>query len=49
LKWAEGSGLDSVELVMAIKEEFGLEIPDTNAEKLITLVKSSNISKAVWP
>jgi acyl carrier protein len=26
--------LDAVELVMAIEEEFGIEVPDENAEKL---------------
>lgn len=30
-------GLDSVELVMAIEEEFGLDIPDRDAEKMITV------------
>lgn len=34
LEWAEASGLDSVELVLAIEEEFGLEIPDRDAEQL---------------
>lgn len=29
--------LDAVELVMAIEEEFGIEIPDEDAEKLETV------------
>ncbi|MFN3477205.1 MAG: acyl carrier protein [Candidatus Methylomirabilales bacterium] len=29
--------LDTVELVMALEEEFGLEIPDEDAEKIITV------------
>lgn len=29
--------LDTVELVMALEEEFGLEIPDAEAEKLVTV------------
>ncbi len=29
--------LDAVELVMAIEEEFGLEVPDEEAEKLISV------------
>lgn len=29
--------LDIVELVMAMEEEFGIEIPDTDAEKLRTV------------
>lgn len=29
--------LDTVELVMAIEEEFGIEIPDQDAEKISTL------------
>lgn len=32
-----GMGLDSVELVMAIEEEFGLDIPDRDAEKMFTV------------
>ncbi len=30
-------GLDTVELVMAVEEEFGLEIPDAAAEKMFTV------------
>ena len=29
--------LDTVELVMALEEEFGVEIPDEEAEKLVTV------------
>nr|AZL88020.1 acyl carrier protein [Harveyella mirabilis] len=29
--------LDTVELVMAIEEEFNIEIPDEDAEKIVTL------------
>ncbi len=29
--------LDTVELVMALEEEFGLEIPDEDAEKMVTV------------
>lgn len=29
--------LDTVELVMALEEEFGLEIPDEDAEKMTTV------------
>ena len=29
--------LDTVELVMALEEEFGIEIPDEDAEKLMTV------------
>lgn len=29
--------LDAVELVMAIEEEFGIEVPDEDAEKLTTM------------
>jgi len=29
--------LDIVELIMALEEEFGLEIPDEDAEKIVTV------------
>jgi len=29
--------LDTVELVMALEEEFGIEIPDEDAEKMTTV------------
>jgi acyl carrier protein len=29
--------LDTVELVMALEEEFGIEIPDDQAEKIVTV------------
>lgn len=29
--------LDTVELVMALEEEFEIEIPDENAEKIVTI------------
>ena len=29
--------LDQVELVMALEEEFGIEIPDSDAEKIATV------------
>jgi acyl carrier protein len=40
--------LDTVELVMAIEEEFAIEIPDEDAEKIATLGQAiSFIEKAV--
>lgn len=40
--------LDTVELVMAIEEEFGLEIPDENAEKIVKLSDAVEfITKAI--
>jgi len=32
--------LDTVELVMALEEEFGLEIPDEEAEKISTVAQA---------
>jgi acyl carrier protein len=34
--------LDQVELVMAFEEEFGVEIPDTEAEKIVTVQDAVN-------
>lgn len=34
--------LDTVELVMAFEEEFGIEIPDEDAEKIITISDAVN-------
>nr|YP_009313327.1 Acyl carrier protein [Dichotomaria marginata]SCW21581.1 Acyl carrier protein [Dichotomaria marginata] len=40
--------LDTVELVMAIEEEFSIEIPDEDAEKITTLSQAIDfIEKAV--
>lgn len=33
----EADSLDIVELIMGIEEEFGIEIPDADAEKVITV------------
>ena len=32
-----GDSLDIVELIMAIEEEFDIEIPDSDAEKVVTV------------
>ena len=37
--------LDTVELIMAIEEEFGVEIPDEDAEKLVTVGDAVNYLK----
>lgn len=37
--------LDTVELVMAIEEEFDIEIPDQDAEKIATLQQAVNFIK----
>ena len=34
--------LDTVELVMALEEEFDVEIPDEDAEKIVTVVDATN-------
>ena len=33
--------LDTVELVMALEEEFDVEIPDEDAEKIVTVVDAT--------
>ena len=38
--------LDTVELVMAFEEEFGCEIPDDAAEKILTVQDSINFIEA---
>ncbi len=38
--------LDTVELVMAFEEEFGIEIPDTDAEKIKTVADVNNYLKS---
>tara|TARA_B100001564_G_C20162655_1_gene456012 strand:+ start:182 stop:427 length:246 start_codon:yes stop_codon:yes gene_type:complete len=39
--------LDQVELVMAFEEEFGIEIPDEQAEKIVTLEDAVKYIKSV--
>lgn len=38
--------LDTVELVMALEEEFGCEIPDEDAEKITTVKQAIEYIKA---
>jgi len=38
--------LDTVELVMALEEEFGVEIPDDDAEKIATVKSAIDYIKA---
>lgn len=38
--------LDTVELVMALEEEFGIEIPDEDAEKIATVQNAIEYIKA---
>ena len=38
--------LDTVELVMAFEEEFGCEIPDEEAEKILTIKDAVNFIDA---
>ncbi len=37
MKDLEADSLDAVEIIMAIEEEFGIEIPDEEAEKFQTV------------
>ena len=37
--------LDTVELVMALEEEFGIEMPDEDAEKILTVGKALDYIK----
>jgi acyl carrier protein len=37
--------LDTVELVTALEEEFGIEIPDEDAEKILTVGKALDYIK----
>ena len=37
--------LDTVELIMALEEKFGLKIPDEDAEKLVTVGKALDYIK----
>ena len=41
--------LDTVELVMALEETFGIEIPDDKAEKIITVGDAVGYIKANVP
>lgn len=44
----DADSLDTVELIMAFEEEFGLEIPDEEAEKIKTVGDAINhIKKAL--
>ena len=41
--------LDTVELVMALEEEFGCEIPDEQAEKITTVQEAIDFIKRALP
>ena len=40
--------LDTVELIMALEEEFDIEIPDDKAEKIKTVADSAGIASFVY-
>lgn len=42
----QADSLDTVELVMAFEEEFGIEIPDEAAEKIQTVGDAVNLIEA---
>ena len=42
----EADSLDTVELIMSFEEEFGVEIPDTEAEKIKTVQDVINYIEA---
>ena len=41
MKDLSADSLDAVEIIMAIEEEFGIEIPDEDAENFLTLLSMS--------
>jgi len=41
--------LDTVEIVMALEEEFGIEIPDSDAEKITTVGETIKYIEAHLP
>ena len=41
----DADSLDLVEFVMALEEEFGIEIPDEDAEKILTVGKALDYIK----
>lgn len=40
--------LDAVEVVMAIEEEFGIEIPDAEADEINTVAKGMSFRLSLW-
>ena len=45
VEYLGADSLDTVELVMALEEEFGIEIPDEDAEKILTVGKALDYIK----
>lgn len=46
MKDLEADSLDAVEIIMAIEEEYGIEVPDENAEKFQTVADLVKYVKA---